>query len=363
VKKFATTAVVLALAIAALFAWQRYQMPSATSKSAAPSAPSAVPVVLTPARMQALPRIVEALGTTMALEAVEITPRISSIVTAIHFNGGEEVNAGDVLVELENAGERASLAEAEAAVIDSRSQFERARTLARTQAVSESQLLQLEATLKADEARLRAAQARLEQTIIRAPFHGFTGLRTISAGSLVTPGMVITTLDELSSVRLDFAVPETFLSFVAGDLEVTARSVAYPGNLFAGKVTTVDTRVDPVTRAVTARAEIPNPEALLKPGMFLTVRLEGPARETLIVPEAALVPEGERQFVFVERDGTARRMEVAIGRRLPGEVEILQGLEPGDRVVVEGTQKVVEGTPVIDTAPIASSPVEPAPRT
>jgi len=361
VKKFVSTALVLVIVAGAMFAWRHFQAGSSAG-GPAKSAPAPVAVVLAPARIDALPRVVEALGTTRALEAVEITPRISSIVTSIHFEGGEEVEAGEVLVELENAEERADLAEAEAAVIDSRSQFQRARSLAKTQVVSESQLLQLEATMKADEARLRAAQARLEQTIIRAPFHGFTGLRSISAGSLVTPGTVITTLDELSSVRLDFAVPETFLNFVAEGLEVSARSVAYPDQLFSGQVATVDTRVDPVTRAVTARAELPNPQNLLKPGMFLTVRIEGPARETLLIPEAALVPEGDRQFVFVEREGTARRVEVAIGRRMPGEVEILQGLEPGDRVVVEGTQKVVDGTPVTDAPPIASAPTAQATR-
>jgi membrane fusion protein (multidrug efflux system) len=362
VKRFVTTALVLVIAAGALFAWRHIQPGSSIQDTGPAAGPAPVAVVMAPARIDTLPRVVEALGTTRALEAVEITPRISSIVTAMHFEGGEEVEAGEILVELENAEERADLAEAEAAVIDSRSQFERARSLARTQVVSESQLMQLEATLKADEARLRAADARLEQTVIRAPFHGFTGLRSISPGSLVTPGTVITTLDELSRVRLDFAVPETFLNFVAEGLEVEARSVAYPDRLFAGQVTTVDTRVDPVTRAVTARAELPNPQNLLKPGMFLMVRIEGPARETLLIPEAALVPEGDRQFVFVERDGKARRVEVAIGRRTPGEVEILQGLEPGARVVVEGTQKIVDGTPVTDAPPVASSPVSSAAR-
>lgn len=355
-KKFLATAVVLAACAGALFAWRHHAAPSGDTAATAGAAPAAVQVVLAPARLVPLPRVVEALGTTRALEAVEITPRISSTVTGIRFEGAEAVAAGQVLVELENAEERADLAEAEAAVIDSRSQFERARALAATKVVSESQLLQLEATLRADEARLRAAEARLEQTVIRAPFAGYTGLRTISPGTLVGPGTVITTLDDLSSVRLDFSVPEAFLNFVAEGLDVTARSVAYPDRLFTGTVTTVDTRVDPVTRAVTARAELPNPETLLKPGMFLTVRLEGPALESLVIPEAALVPEGDRQFVFVERDGLARRVEVAIGRRLPGEVEVMQGLEPGDRVVVEGTQKVVEGSPVIGVAPVASSP-------
>ncbi|MEJ2523866.1 MAG: efflux RND transporter periplasmic adaptor subunit [Gammaproteobacteria bacterium] len=354
-KKLISTAAALVLVAGGLYAWQHYNSRGGPPLPEAGGGPAPVGVVVAPARLEQLPRVVEALGTTRALEAVEITSRVLSVITDIRFAGGQEVSAGDVLVELENAEERASLAEAEAAVIDSRSQFERARALAETQVVSESQLLQLEATLKADEARLRAAQARLEQTVIRAPFAGYTGLRTISPGTLVTPGTVVTTLDDLSSVRLDFSVPEAFLDFVSEELQVSAKSVAFPDRSFDGRVTTVDTRVDPVTRAVTVRAELPNTDRLLKPGMFLTVRLEGAPRDTLVIPEAALVPEADRQFVFVVRDETARRVEVAIGRRLPGEVEVLRGLAPGDRVVVEGTQKVVDGTPVFETAPIASA--------
>lgn len=353
--RIVTTAAALALVAGGFYAWQLYDARRDAPASAGAGGPSPVGVVVAPARVEQLPRVVEALGTTRALEAVEITSRVSSIVTDIHFAGGEEVAAGQVLLELENAEERAALAEAEAALIDSRSQFERARALAKTQVVSESQLQQLEATMKADQARLRAAEARLEQTVIRAPFDGYTGLRTLSPGTLVTPGAVVTTLDDLSSVRLDFSVPEAFLDFVSDELQVAAKSVAFPGREFGGRVTTVDTRVDPVTRAVIVRAEIPNPDRMLKPGMFLTVRLEGSPRDTLVIPEAALVPEADRQFVFVVREDTARRVEVAIGRRLPGEVEVLRGLSPGDRVVVEGTQKVVDGTPVFETAPIASA--------
>ncbi|MGD9388260.1 MAG: efflux RND transporter periplasmic adaptor subunit, partial [Gammaproteobacteria bacterium] len=296
---------------------------------------------------------VEALGTTRAREAVEITPRISSIITAILFREGERVEAGDVLVELDNAEERAALGEAEARVIDSRAQFRRARELLASKTVSESQVTQLEATMNADEARLRAAEARFEQTLVRAPFTGRVGLRQVSPGSLVSPGTVITTLDDLSSVRLDFTVPETFLGVLGPGQAIAATSVAYQDRLFEGEVRTINTRVDPVTRAVTIRADLPNDEGLLKPGMFLTVRLTGESKLRVVVPEAALVPQGDRQHVYLVRDGRAWRTEVAVGRRLPGEVEILEGLRAGDEVVVEGTQKVANGGRVTSAEPVA----------
>jgi len=352
--KAITTLVVLAAAALAAWIWFGTGSESGTQQRVAPEDRPPVAVVTVAAIERDMVDEVEALGTTRAREAIEITPRISSVITAIRFREGQEVEAGAVLVELDNAEERANLAEAEATVIDSRAQFRRARELLESRTVSESQVQQLEATMNADEARLRAAQARFEQTLVRAPFAGRVGLRQVSPGSLVNPGMVITTLDDLSSVRLDFTVPEAFLGVLGPGLAIRARSAAYEGRAFDGQVATIDTRVDPTTRAVTIRADLPNEEGLLKPGMFLTVRLAGQSRTRVLVPEAALVPEGDRQNVYLVRDGRSWRTDVVVGRRLRGEVEILEGLRAGDKIVVEGTQKVAHGGRVIDADPVAT---------
>lgn len=352
-KTIATIVALLAAALAA-YIWLAPGDSSAPAprKTAEERPPVAVVTVI--AAERELVDEVEALGTTRAREAVEITPRISSVVTAIRFREGQSVAAGAVLVELDNAEERAALAEAEAAVIDSRAQYRRSKELLQTRTVSESQVQQLEATMNADEARLRAAQARLEQTLVRAPFAGRVGLRQVSPGGLVTPGTAITTLDDLSSVRLDFTVPESFLGVLESGLGITARSVAFAGREFLGEVATVDTRVDPVTRAVTIRAELPNDDGLLKPGMFLTVRLAGQSSTRVVIPEAALVPEGDRQNVYIVRDGRAWRTDVTVGRRLRGEVEILRGIAPGAEIIIEGTQKVANGGRVTAAAPVAT---------
>ncbi|MFO1428193.1 MAG: efflux RND transporter periplasmic adaptor subunit [Steroidobacteraceae bacterium] len=257
---------------------------------------------------------------------------------------------GQVLVELDSAQARADLAAADAALTESTSLYNRSRELLATQAVSKSQFDQIEATKKANEARVAAARARLEDTVIRAPFSGRVGLRRVSVGSLVNPGTAITTLDDTSVIKVDFAVPENFISAVQEGLMLGATTTAYPGRVFKGRVASVDSRVDPNTRSVTVRAVVPNPEALLKPGMFLNVELVRDQRSALVIPEEALVPEQQRQFVFVVADGRASKREVQIGARRPGSVEVLSGLARGERIVVEGTIKLRDGGPVRDLA-------------
>jgi membrane fusion protein, multidrug efflux system len=198
-QKAITTLVVLAAAALAAWIWFGTGTPTEAPQRISAEDRPPVAVVTVQAVERDMVDEVEALGTTRAREAIEITPRISSVITAIRFREGQFVEAGEVLVELDNAEERANLAEAEATVIDSRAQHRRARELLASKTVSESQVQQLEATMNADEARLRAAQARFEQTLVRAPFAGKVGLRQISPGSLVSPGVIITTLDDLSA--------------------------------------------------------------------------------------------------------------------------------------------------------------------
>jgi len=230
-------------------------------------------------------------------------------------------------------------------VSDSRSQFTRSKELYATKALSEAQLVQLQATLSANEARVAGARSQLNDTIIRAPFAGRVGLRQISVGSLVSPGAVITTLDDTSVIKLDFSVPEVFLATLNEGMQITARTTAY-ATTFKGVVSSIDSRLDPVSRAIIVRARIENRDGRLKPGMLMTVRLMRAEAPALMIPEQALVPESDRAFVFAVRDSKAMRMEVKTGRRRPGEVEILNGLSDGDVIVVEGTQKIRDGSPV-----------------
>jgi membrane fusion protein (multidrug efflux system) len=324
-----------------------------------------VAVVTAPVRIERLSLETEALGTTRANESVDITSKVSNIVKTVRFAEGQQVRRGQVLVELDGDEARADLAVAEAALTESRSQFNRSRELYTTRVLSESQLETIESTLKMNEARVAAAKARVADTVIVAPFAGRVGLRRVSPGSLISPGTVITTLDDSSTIKLDFTVSEVYLPTLTPDLPVEARSVAYPGRTFSGKVGSVDSRVDPSTRSITVRALLPNADARLKPGMFLTVQLSRGARESLVVPEEALVPEAGDVFVFVVKDATVEKRVVKTGQRRVGEVEVVAGLAAGDTVVIEGTQKLRDGSPVAPREapqPAQASTTEPAER-
>lgn len=342
------TPISIAVAVVAV-GWAIYSSQRAPSVAMGPGGPpqaraNAPAFVSTaPVRNERVSQRLEALGNARANESVDITSKTTNIIAAIRFRDGERVKRGQVLVQLDDAQERAEVAAATAAVSESESQFNRSRELLNTQVVSKSQFEQLEATLKANRARLAAANARLEDTVIRAPFSGRVGLRRVSVGSLINPGTVITTLDDTSVIKLDFAVPENFLATLREGLAVRATAPAFPGRNFVGSVSSIDSRVDLTTRSVTVRALLANEDGALRPGMFLNVNLANDERSSLVIPEQALSPEAERQFVFVVTDGKAERREVRIGERRPGTVEILAGLRADERVIVEGTQKVRDG--------------------
>jgi membrane fusion protein (multidrug efflux system) len=315
-----------------------------------------VAVVAAPVVAERIAFELEALGTAGANESVEVTAKVVNQVTAVRFEEGQQVRRGAVLVELDGEQARADLVVAEAALAESRSQYQRSRELYTTKVLSDAQIEQIEATFKANEARVASARSRLGDTVIRAPFAGRVGLRRVSVGSLISPGTVITTLDDTSTIKLDFTIPETFLSAVEPGLEISARSVAYPDSSFGGRVSSIDSRVDPATRSVTVRALLPNPAGLLKPGMFLTVRLSRGAVDALLVPEEALVPEQGNVFVFVVKDGVVEKRLLRIGQRRVGDVQVLEGLAAGELVVTEGTQKLRDGAAVSLQQPAPAGP-------
>ena len=320
--------------------------PAPEVRGAVAGAPTAIPVVTQPARVEPMGIEIEAVGTTQANESVEVTSKASNTVTAIRFQEGEVVERGAILVEMDATQLRANLAEAQASLARSKSQYDRSRDLQSRQAMSMADLEQVEAALKADEARVAAAQARLDDTIIRASFSGRTGFRHVSVGSFVSPGTVITTLDDTSIIKLDFTVPETYLFVLSRGLPVKAAAAGLPDRIFEGVVTNMDSRIDPVTRSVTVRAEIPNSNGLLRQGMFMTVALQGEVTPTLVVPEEALVPERGHAYVFVVKNDVVARREVRTGKRRPGFVEIVDGVAEHERVVVDGTQNVRDGSVV-----------------
>jgi membrane fusion protein (multidrug efflux system) len=291
---------------------------------------------------------IEALGTARANESIDIQPRIASLVERIAFEEGQLVQKGDLLVELENSEIVAGLALAEASLSESLSLYNRSKSLADSQAISASNLEQLLAQVRVNQARVEAAKARLANSAIRAPFSGRIGLRRVSPGSFVDTSTIITTLDDISSIKLDFTVPEAFINVLSAgmDIDISAHSLVFPDRVFKGTVTSIDTRLDPVSRAVRVRSRIPNEAGLLKPGMFMSVDLERDLGEVVLAPEQSIVPEGSRQYVFVVTDGVAEQRPVQLGRRIPGYAVVESGLEAGEQVVTEGTHRLRDGVAV-----------------
>ena len=319
----------------------------------------------------------EAVGTVRAYELIIVTAKVSGIVQKISFEEGQKIKAGDILVELDAEERRADIQQAvaeirraEALRNEVRTRLDRAMALRRTGAGTEAQvddltaqMRTLETAITAAEARRRAAEARLEDLVIRAPFNGRLGTRSVSLGAYVSPGTRITTLDDLSRVRFDFAVPENLLSQLKVGQTGFARSAAFGDRAFEGKVTVIDPRVDPLTRTVRLTAEIPNPDETLKAGMFLSVILQVQVKaDAVIVPEEAIVGEGLRHLVFVVKDRVVERRVVRIGQRQEGRVEIVEGLKPGETIIIRGVQRVRPGL-TVEPKPVADAPTaEAAPK-
>ncbi|MDR1076762.1 MAG: efflux RND transporter periplasmic adaptor subunit [Xanthomonadaceae bacterium] len=324
----------------------------------------AVPVTTQVLRFSDWNDSLQAIGTARARESVALTASVSEIVDQVHFDSGDQVKAGQVLVTLRGAGQRAALAEAEATYAEADQLYRRQQQLAAQQLVSRAMLDTQKAMRDAALARVQRMRADIRDRNIRAPFAGVLGIRQISPGALITSNTVIATLDDISHVYVDFPVPEVQLASLHQGDEVRARASAYPERDFVGRVSAIDARIDPATRALTVRADFDNAGRMLRPGMLLDVRLYRPTRQALALAEIAVVQVGRESFVYrVSADDSVERVDIEVGPRSDGRVEILSGLNAGDRVVVDGTGKLRAGLKVsypADAAP--ASPVAPAAR-
>ena len=292
---------------------------------------------------------IEALGTASARESLSITARVSETVAKVSFDSGDVVRAGDVLVTLSGNAQLAALDEAAADYREAMKLYQRQESLAARQLIPASQMDLQRALRDAAKGRLDQVREQLSDRVITAPFDGVLGLRQVSPGSLVTPGTVITTLDDVSRINLDFSVPERNLSALATGQAIVASSNAFPGEQFRGAITSVGSRVDAVTRSLAARAELDNPGNKLRQGMLLEVQLQQATRQVLQVPELSLQQIGRQAFLFVVgAEDKVAQVPVRIGARRPGWVEILDGVKAGDRVVVEGVVKLKPGAKIIE---------------
>ncbi len=317
---------------------------SATAVFAQRGGDRPTPVIVFETRLVPFAERIEALGTLRANETVALTPPVADTITAINFDDGARVEAGFVLAEMTSAEERALLSEARSTVAESRSQYERARDLAERGSATQATLDQRRRDYDTAQARLRATESRLQDRLIVAPFGGVVGLRTVSVGTFVSAGQVITTLYDDSVMKLDFSLPEVYLPSVAVGQSVEATARALPDDIFQGHVASLGAAIDPVTRSIPVRALIPNEDRRLRPGMLMRVEILRDERQAIVVPEAAVIVEGRDTFVWVvDANSQAERRLVRLGARQPGVVEITSGLTVAELIVTHGGSNLRPG--------------------
>jgi membrane fusion protein, multidrug efflux system len=318
------------------------------------AAPPPMPVEVAQATRGDVRETLHALGTIEAAERVKVTAEIDAIVRELPFEEGRIVRKGQVLAVLNDSELRAEAVRAAALRNQAKLTSERFEQLSREKIASPQDRDNAVAALQVADANVRVAQARLGKTRIFAPFSGVVGSRLVSPGAYVRAGDVITELARIDTVKVAFAVPERYLADLRRGAGVTVTTVAFPGKPFTGAVNVVDPILDPTTRSARLTAVIPNPSGELRPGMSADVNAVLAERlQAVTVPDEAVFAEGDRNFVFViQPDSSVVRRAIRLGVRQPGRVEVIQGLNGGEKVVRAGHQKLFEGAKV---APVESA--------
>jgi len=384
-KRLITVMAVAGLAIAGVAAWwvQNRDKSPAPSTSGAPAtagAPGSAPgrsgpggpggpggpasVEVGKVRAVLLADDAQAVGSLRSRQGVMVRPEVSGRIARLGFQDGQRVRAGQLLVQLDDTLQQAQLKQAEAQASIARTNLQRGRELLAQGFVSQSSVDQSAAALEVAEAQVALARAQLGRMRVVAPFDGTAGISLVDVGDYVKDGADVVNLEDLSSMSVDFRVPERYVDRLRPGNPVDVSVDALPGRTFSGKVEAVDSQVSADGRALLVRARVANPGSLLKPGMFARARVVFSVREgAIVVPEEAVVPIGGKQFVFRVVDGpggqkVAQRIEARIGLRLPGQVEILEGLAAGESVVTAGQARLARG----DNLPVRVIDLGAAPR-
>lgn len=344
---------------------------AAAPAKAAPGKGPPAPVVVeaAPVAVVNLPQSLTAVGSLRSGETIIVRPEVAGRVARIGFREGERVAKDQVLVKLDDSVQQADLDKARATLTLNKTKFERAVDLLNKGFLSSQARDEAENTYKVAVAEAELMKARIDKTTIRAPFAGTIGLRNVSVGDYVKEGQDLVNLESLDALKVDFRVPELALSRVRDGATLQIALDALPEQVYEGRVTAINPLIDANGRAIVIRAEVPNRDGKLRPGMFARVRLfTSGSKDTLVVPEEALFPVGDDKYVYKVVDGRATRQKVEIGARRDGRVEIVNGLAAKDTVVTAGVIKLREGAAVtIANAPSSQAPVpvvrEDAPKT
>jgi membrane fusion protein, multidrug efflux system len=359
-RKLHSVVAVIALAgLSGLAYWWQHQPSQAKAASAAASAatgpgrPSGPPSVeVGQVQIQSLADEAQAVGALRARQSVMLRPEVSGRITKLGFSDGQRVRRGQVLVQLDDALQAAQAQQAEAQAGIARTQLQRNRELLAQSFVSPSVIDQAEATLKVAEAQVALARAQLSRMQVLAPFDGVMGIRLINLGDYVKDGTDLVTVEDASTMWVDFRLPERFVPQLRLGQDVALSLDALPGREFKARVEALDSQLDADGRSMLVRARVQGDTRMLRSGLFARVRVVFSLREqALVVPEEALVPMGGKQYIVKVVDAgdgrgpVSQRVEARLGMRVPGKVELLGGVQPGDRVVTAGQGPLMRGEP------------------
>jgi membrane fusion protein (multidrug efflux system) len=353
---------IVALASAGLFALAYFAYEANRSLAVAPAAPVGKPAGAAPggppggmaqpvetARVVAVDLALDAtaVGSLRSNESVVLRPETAGRISAINFRDGMAVAKGSLLVGLDAATQAAEFEQAKANLGLAQANQKRTQELFERKFISQQSLDNTGAALKVQEAAVALAQAKLDKTRIKAPFAGVVGIRNVSVGDYVKEGQELINLEDISTLKIDFRLPESYLGQLKPGQSVEVSSDALPGQRFTAVLDAINPLIDTNGRAISCRAHLSNAEAKLRPGMFVRVRLILEQRSNvLLIPEQALVPDAKAPYVFRVSDGKVTRTPVKPGIRRNAQVEIIEGLQAGDEVVTAGQLKLRDGAPV-----------------
>jgi membrane fusion protein (multidrug efflux system) len=345
---------VIAIAAGAGFWFGQRRAPDAGASAASGAqakagvpASGAVAVEAVKVARVAMPQTITAVGSLRSDESITLRPEVAGRISAILFSEGQRVAKGATLVRLDPSINEADTQQARANLKLAQSKFDRATDLAKSNFISGQAKDEAENNLRVAEAALQLAEAKLAKMELKAPFAGIIGLRVMSLGDYVKEGADIVNLESIDPLKVDFRVPEIYLRQVQVGQALEVTLDALPGKTYEGRVFAINPLVDANGRAIVIRAMVKNPDTALRPGMFARVRLiTRDQQDALVIPEQAIVPQGDEQYVFKVVDGKAFRTKVAVGQRREGKVEIVGGLASGEMVVSAGQAKLRDGVNV-----------------
>ena len=358
------TLTVIFISVLSWLIWDKWDIITGSGASKNNSTKSERPPTAVDAKSVRVDNIIvnmEIVGNLRASDAIDVTSEVNGIVTEIKFTEGQAIKKGNILFLLDASIEKAEISIQKAdvnrwtALLERRQRLARsAEKLSETKNIARTRLDQLLtdetealAQLQIAKATLQIAERRFYKKIVRAPFNGIVGLKLKSIGEYLEPGEVITSLDSIDPIELDFEVPESAISALKIGAEINAVTRAWGNEVFSGIVKSINTRVNLESRSITVRAKINNTNLKLKPGMFMIVKLPVVThKNAIIIPEEAVLTDGTLRTVYVIKDGITNSKAVKLGQRLPGEVEVLEGISSDAIVITGGIQKVRDGSKV-----------------